>query len=334
MEANQLKERTELVLRTLQKHFKNLQSYEGVVAMGAGFMTDDGQLTETIGIYLEVEDETALESLKKEGKIPETLENIPIELQVTPEKEVHVKRVKKEEAELAESYRPLKGGAQITNDIVDSEGYISIGTLGCMAYFPQKKKKNDYIGIISNYHVMFAKGAGEGHPIYQPNDMLSAVGNIVQGQKVGSEVDWAVAKLADGVTASNEVLGIGEIRAFSDAYVGERVRKYGNTTQHTVGNIIKVGFWQDPEPPYTVVYTGLTIVDIDYSKKFSDHGDSGAVILNENFDIVGLLWGGSVNKYPKETYANDQRKLHFNEGKFEVPIPKEKQVQLFQIYQG
>ena len=85
-----------------------------------------------------------------------------------------------------------------------------------------------------------------------------------------------------------------------------------------------------PDPPYTIVYTGLTIYEgypnINPTGRFSDSGDSGSVIVNDSNKVVGLLWGGD-NLVPDATFANDQRRLHQVGGNFTIPVPTPLQMQ-------
>lgn len=329
MTEEQKKHHTQHVIDTIAKHFKELTSFKGVTGAGAGFRMQNGKLTDEICVNIQVEKKIPRHLLKDDEVIPARMGDITVNVTEKPTYILHDLVIPIKEAENKKEYRPLKGGSQITNGLQSppGSGLVSVGTLGCMVHLPIKKYP--FNALLSNYHVMYAHGGGVGQAIGQPSLSSGTVGKVHGGKEWGTEVDIALASLAEGVACTNEVLVIGTLTGFGDAYVGQYVQKYGRTTEHTEGQITNVNIWVDSDPPI-VVYLGLEIKqgypEINPTGKFSDHGDSGSVIVNADNKVVGLLWGGN-SAVPKTTFANDQRRLRQVEGEFTIPVPTTYQTQ-------
>jgi hypothetical protein len=331
MDELQKQQRTKLVIDTISKNLPALKRFSGITNAGAGLRLTNGRFTDEICIVIEVEKKKPLTDLNENEIIPSAIEDIPVDIIERRPAVLYDLIIPVEEAINQARYRPLQGGCQITNGIEVKPGQVSVGTLGCMVFIPASSKKNEYNALLSNYHVMFANGGKVGQAIGQPYlSVADTVGAITAGDKLGNEVDFAIAKQASGVACTNDVLTIGALTGFGEAYVGQRVRKYGRTTEYTIGQVTLVGWWMNPDPPYNIVYTGLTIYegypDINPLGRFSDGGDSGSVIVNNSNEVIGLLWGGN-NSVPDATYANDQRRLHQVEGNFTIPVPTTFQMQ-------
>lgn len=333
MTEEQKIQQTETALAVLKKHYQTLTSFKGVTGAGAGLKMVNNTFTDDIGIYIEVKQKLAESDLAPNQIIPKSMDGVTVDVVERPNIEEDVLEVHiSEKVEDENMYRPLIGGSQITNGITDSGGYYSIGTLGCMVYLPNKK--DPYTAILSNHHVLFARGGKEGTKVYQPNTKSIPIAELKHGRVIieedQKEVDYAIAKIESNIPFRNEVLQIGDLKGFRNAYVKQAVRKYGRTTRYTPGQIIKVGMRIEMGPGPIAVYTGLEIIYADpYPKPdehFSKGGDSGSVIVDNDNYIVGLLWGSS-KVVPKIAAANDQRRLHQVESGFKVPVPTTYQMQ-------
>jgi hypothetical protein len=83
------------------------------------------------------------------------------------------------------------------------------------------------------------------------------------------------------------------------------VRKRGRTTGLTYGKVTSVDAsvtinYGDGLGSHTLKNQIRIEPDTAKSAQFSDHGDSGSVVVDDNNKVVGLLFGGS----PAATYAN------------------------------
>jgi hypothetical protein len=101
-----------------------------------------------------------------------------------------------------------------------------------------------------------------------------------------------------------EIQDIGIVRGIHDIHLetpGYALQKRGQTTLHTHGKLLALDVdgdtsENDPNTPpawhlYGCHYTGAFTIKGD-SGKFGDHGDSGAAVLNNNSEVVGILFAG------------------------------------------
>lgn len=80
------------------------------------------------------------------------------------------------------------------------------------------------------------------------------------------------------------------IRGFTEPAIGMKVQKFGRTSGHTLSQIMGV------RASFTISYDigDLTFSDCFVCKGFSEPGDSGSIIFDENMNAVGLLFAGSA----------------------------------------
>lgn len=83
--------------------------------------------------------------------------------------------------------------------------------------------------------------------------------------------------------------------------IGDKVFKVGRTTGLTNGTITAVGTVVGPIPydPGNCWFNQQFEIVGDHGTLFSDHGDSGSVIVSTNGEILGLLFAGNGT----QTYA-------------------------------
>ena len=105
-------------------------------------------------------------------------------------------------------------------------------------------------------------------------------------------VDAAIAMPDNDSDIQDNILEIGKPVGYGIAIVGERVRKSGRTTGLTHGMISMV------EATSSVDYgnDGMAIFEdqiVVTGDKFSQPGDSGSIVVNDDDAVVGLLFAGS-----------------------------------------
>ncbi|MTI30316.1 trypsin-like serine protease [Xanthovirga aplysinae] len=326
MNEEQKQQRTELVIDVLLKNYKTLTRFKGITNTGAGFKIKNDKMTDEICIFIEVEKKRSLDELKDSEIIPSNIENISIDLVERRPYVRHDLIIPIEELNQYQKFRPLVGGSAITNGI-ENNGSVSIGTLGCIVHVKTKKDNNN--SLMSNYHVIYAENAKFGQSIYQPDKEDGTVALVESGVK-GDYLDMALAVVT--VKGSNEVIEIGTLKGTNPPKaVGQEVQKYGITTHKTKGQITKIGVKPDPNSPFKYLYTGLEIVQgypaKDPNKKFCDHGDSGAVLVNMDKEVIGLLNGGHDTP-PYYSFADDIREM-LRELPFSIPAPTSLKQQIF-----
>jgi hypothetical protein len=161
--------------------------------------------------------------------------------------------------------------------------------------------------MLSNFHVMCIDNTHTvGDTMCNPGrvDGGSCPANVVgalRNQSLGGEVDCAVADHNARGWAC-EIVDIGAIAGTSTASVGQAVRKRGRTTLLTYGTVDTVDLTTTID--YGAGIGSVTLVhqigvkpDTAKNPKFSDHGDSGAVVVNDSVQIVGLNFAGDPTGY-------------------------------------
>jgi len=111
-------------------------------------------------------------------------------------------------------------------------------------------------------------------------------------------VDGSVITLDAGKAWTPTVVDIGGVAGKGLASVGMAVQKRGRTTEHTYGNVVSTDFtvsidYGSDVGTHTLRHQVRIDTDTTKSTRFSDHGDSGSVVMDSNRNVVGLLFGGS-----------------------------------------
>jgi hypothetical protein len=160
------------------------------------------------------------------------------------------------------SYRPLRGGVEIYNPVVDE-----VGTLGFIA---QAREGGPGRWIVSCHHVLVgAPGRlpGGDEPVCQPAKASKPVATLDLA-RLNAALDCAAARVMDGVEAVGEILGVGRLGAPVEPAVGMRILKSGIATGVTEGVIGAVAG--------TDVVIGIPC-GFDANYELSLAGDSGAL---------------------------------------------------------
>lgn len=213
--------------------------------------------------------------------------------------------------------RPLLIGTSCGT--VSSE-FIVAGTLGCFV----AKKNSEKPLILSNNHVLADENSyPKGGPIVQPGtldagknpkDRVAKLQSFVKLKPLPSanRVDCAVAALEAGIDFEpSKLKGLGTLagQRTTPVDVGETVHKIGRTTGLRHGRVTAIEL-DGVDVEYDVgVCSFDDQIEIEGAGKtaFSDAGDSGSLIVDEDLTGVALLFaggdhGGSNGK--GLTYAN------------------------------
>ena len=203
--------------------------------------------------------------------------------------------------------RPLLLGGSVGHHLVTA------GTLGGFVRLP----KNDALLILSNNHVLANENqAKAGDPILQPGsydggrnprDVIAKLHAFVRIKRRGANtVDAAVAALEAGIAYDAvELTGLGKLAGLGPDFLDEglAVAKIGRTTGLTRGRVtafelddIKVGFDAGVSR-----FDGQIEIEGAGDHPFSDGGDSGSLIVDDDLQAVALLFAGS-----DQGGANDQ----------------------------
>ncbi len=212
----------------------------------------------------------------------------------------------------------LYAGAQLQNWDADARAgllaraRIVVGSLG----MPIERDGARY--LISNNHVLADQNRAQlGDRITAPGGARLAADEIVarlerfaplrtsplgarpqRGTVVFNRVDAALARVAEGVEVHRGYLArrrLPNLRGSAEPRIGERVFKVGRTTGLRRGVITSVGDRVGPVP-YAIGecwFAGSFVVEGDDGRPFSECGDSGAVVVRETGEVVGLLYAGN-----------------------------------------
>lgn len=169
------------------------------------------------------------------------------------------------------------------------------GALGCLAYSLHTGQRV----ILSNWHIMFGKGAVKGDKIWLvetngDKEKLHDIGRVINGRigsiKFGSKniyVDCAISSFT-----GERITGMPAPKAHANAQPGEQVYKYGPVTGFTTGTVVTTTYNDTAlldEQTYDA--PGQLLIKSENGYPFSGAGDSGAVVLNADNKVIGLLWG-------------------------------------------
>ena len=163
--------------------------------------------------------------------------------------------------------------------------------------------------ILTNNHVVGQNGKGtvKGTAIIQPsdtyggtlNDTIAHVSDFVPIKfktKFKSPInyaDCAIAKITNKdlmINKMNKIINIGAIKGVNKPILNQSVKKTGFKTGLTSGYIQTMGV--TTEIQFSKTETAVFKEQIILKLKGSP-GDSGAVVLNNNNQVIGLLFGGS-----------------------------------------
>ncbi len=300
----------------LKGNYEHLLARSNVVATGVGYKTTGGQRTDQVSIICSVEEKTPVSALASTDLVPSQIDSMPTD----------VVRIGKVRA-LANTgrFRPAPGGVSI--------GHIDItaGTLGCLVKKDGKifilsnnhvlansnnarigdpivqpgpldggRMPQDQIATLAQFvPIEFPDQPGGGSCASGSAAFLNATSGLfrqptrfqaIVPQAADNLVDCAIAGPLRDDDVVNEILQIGTITGVAEATLGMSVQKNGRTTGFTTGEILQVD----------------VTVNVDYREagvaRFTDQllatpmsagGDSGSAVLNDNKEIVGLLFAGS-----------------------------------------
>jgi len=202
--------------------------------------------------------------------------------------------------------RPARPGCSIGFRIAGDQ-FVMGGTFGAVV----KTKSKVY--ILSNNHVLADENRLPiGSPIFQPalldhgridQDQIAELARFVKLKANRyNKIDAALAQPLNRNLVSNDSLHIGPPNGTVAAELDMMVHKFGRTTSYTVGRIVSVD--TDVVIEYETgdfSFDGQIIIHGSNGQMFSDHGDSGSLIMQRGTNAaVGLLFAGG----PDHTIAN------------------------------
>ena len=295
------------ILDVSHNHYKYLMSLENVNGIGLGTKWISSINTFEPCIHVLVNQKLDSKYLSSNNLIPKTFMGIKTDVIKTGIFNPYSFKTyseTNEDGKITEKYRPLQGGCKILIETNDGE---YDGTLGCIVTKVENGTREFF--ILSNNHVLASLNeAPIGTLIIQNDistfkledgDIIATLANFIPlNFTTGKEekinyVDCAIAKILDPSIISNLIIDIGEIKGISHAVLNEKVKKVGFRTGLTEGNIITIGSTEKiiVSDEISVIFKDQILCDL-----ISDHGDSGAIALNSDNKVIGLLVGDTLEK--------------------------------------
>lgn len=305
------------VRSTLRERSIELLGCANVVATGVGYKIVDGKLTDMPSIICSVATKVAASSLSSRDLVPAEIGGVPTDVVATG-------RLRAFQAPTGR-FRPAPGGVSVGHKD------ITAGTLGCWVRRDGQWMILSNNHVLANINAakigdaILQPGSYDGG--INPDDQIATLedfvtinlqeipsdcdiaGNIVAllnglSGVVGSDtrlkavriqatenlVDAAIAKPLREDDVNPEILNIGAISGTASAVLGMPLRKSGRTTGYTEGQVTQVDVTADISygENRTVRFT-----DQIMAGAMSQPGDSGSAVLNNNNELVGLLFAGS-----------------------------------------
>lgn len=226
-------------------------------------------------------------------KIPKEIDGVPVRIQVG---KIYF-------FSYVQRMRPVPGGVSIS-PWLETLGWA--GTLGCLV----KDSLTGQILGLTNAHVLGtpigdSPGLPRGHPVIQPgkydggteDDIIGYIYSWVPISKEETNlVDCAAFQPSSPTILKNEILDIGRPQPVRpvEPQLDMTVQKTGRTTEWTVGKITAVDVSEQVYYDGVIQFAECFEIESDnpLMPKFSDHGDSGSLILDMENRPVGLLFAG------------------------------------------
>lgn len=199
--------------------------------------------------------------------------------------------------------RPLRIGSSIS-DV--HEEFISAGTLGC---FVVGRRSPHYLGLLTNNHVIANENANSaGDPIVQPgtldggenpDDQVGELGRFVRLRGSATNfIDAAIGDLHEEVEYDARQIGnLGDLSGLGDVIelaAGATLYKAGRTTGQTEGRLTAFDV-DNVRVEYdmgVLRFDNQIEVEGAGNRAFSDSGDSGSLIVDEELRAIALLFAG------------------------------------------
>jgi len=298
----------------------DLLARKNVIGVDIADKVTDGSNTGQLAIVVFVEKKEPNSKLAAADRVPKEIDGVPTDVQ---EMTVELQGPAMEQVEAVTpevdttTYATLHGGismgplrsVHLAPPDVPSEGnYIFAGTLGAMV----RDRSNGKTMALTNFHVACVNNTWSvGDRMVQPSlldggSSSNQFGSLTRAT-LSDAVDGAVVTVDASKPTSATIEQIGDVAGYTAASVGAAVRKRGRTTELTYGSVVSTDFtvsinYGSDVGTRTLHHQIRIQTDTTRSARFSDHGDSGSVVVDANRKVVGLLFAGSTDG--QWTFAN------------------------------
>ncbi|WP_421735611.1 hypothetical protein [Cellulomonas sp.] len=296
----------------------------GVTGIDVGYKVVGGVQTDEVAIRVHVEKKKA--SVPKAQLVPATIDGAVTDV-LERNYQLQVVREPMDFSAQADTthYATLQGGISIGPSRAIG-GFVFAGTLGAIVTDNVSGQK----AAVTNFHVAAVdSGWHVGDRQVQPSRVDTGT---VPGDEFGailravlsSHVDGAVISIDAGKTTAGTIVDIGTVNGTKPATLGMAVRKRGRTTGLTHGSVDGLSLsvsvdYGDGLGVHVLTDQVSIATDTAQNPLFSDHGDSGSVIVDSTGAVVALLFAGSGTNTVGNPIASVLSELN-------IAIPKGKSI--------
>jgi hypothetical protein len=271
----------------------------GVTGVDVGYKEVGGQRTEQVSIRVHVAQKT--DNVPDDQRVPAEIEGVATDvLERRYEPQVLAQQVTTVAPQADTThYATLQGGISMGPSRTVN-GFIFAGTLGAIVI----DNATNQHAALTNFHVACVDNTFSiGDRMVQPSRIDTGVvptdefGSLAR-ETLSANVDGAVISIDSGRSSQCQVADIGLVRGTTAATLGMPVRKRGRTTLLTYGSVDGLAMsvnidYGDGIGVRTLTNQVSIAADTTRNPLFSDHGDSGSVIVNDSGFVVGLLFAGA-----------------------------------------
>ncbi len=310
------------MMRKMDTAKETLQKIPNVLAVGIGLKETDGEFTDEIAYRVFVTEKKPKSKLKKHELIPEEIDGHKTDV-LTPYK---IKERTFVERRNTKDFRPIQGGIAMGNDKFPT----FYGTLGWFA-----RLADNSLVILTNKHVLYdtsfktdTSTNKAAQAFYSKSCCCDCgvIGHTIIGIK-NATVDCGIATIDGDISSLLRITNdstdqILHVTGTAQAVIGN-VRKIGARSIFTKGKIVHIGdtaaaptdpaggaITIQPDQLIIIPATDETYENENGKKAFSNAGDSGSAIIDDDNKMVGLLWGGDADSNSVDlTWANNIDKV-------------------------
>jgi hypothetical protein len=271
----------------------------GVTGVDVGYKEVGGQRTGQIAIRVHVAVKT--DAIPDDQRVPGEIEGVVTDVL---ERRYELQALSQQLVEVAPQadtthYATLEGGISMGPSRVIN-GSIFAGTLGAIVI----DNATNQHAALTNFHVACVDNTFTiGDRMVQPSRIDTGVvptdefGSLAR-ETLSANVDGAVISIDSGRSSQCQIADIGLVHGTTAATLGMAVRKRGRTTLLTYGTVDGLSLsvnidYGDGIGVRTLTNQVSIAADTTHNPLFSDHGDSGSVIVNDSAFVVGLLFAGA-----------------------------------------
>jgi len=244
--------------------------------VGIGMKETAGQFEDRLAIFVYVAAKQPMQQVPEAERIPDSVNGYVTDVVVfRPVPTTDVNR-----------YEPMRGGIQISRPVPGNPvlGVVSFGTLGCLV----RRRVDGRLLLLTCAHVVESLNQKMHQPALGETG-AQVIGVSVDLRTAGAPLlhDFAVIEPNSLRSLQKSIEGIGPVKGVAidaAATLNTVVKKRGARTLLTKGRVRRL-------IPGGVPAISLLEISTDPpGQRFAGKGDSGSVVLNEDDDVVGLLY--------------------------------------------